>query len=111
MSSRVALLVVALVTLPFVALAHPDGRGLTRGEVLAVTAKSFDFRSDHDTLTLLITDDTIFELKKKRVDRSQLRKGDWVDVAIAGTVTGDLMAGKVVLGMPRPPAASKPVRK
>lgn len=109
MYPRVTLLaVVTLLACPLVVLAHPDARGLTRGEVVAVTAKTFDLKTDHETLTLLVTDDSIFELNKKRVDRTRLRKGDWVDVAIAGTVSGDLMAGKVVLGVPKPVVKRKP---
>lgn len=108
MTRRLALLVLAAVLLsPLAAVAHPDARGMTRGEVVAVTAKGFDLRTDHETITLLVTDDTIVELKKKKVDRSAIKKGDWVDVAVASNVYSELMAGKVVLGVPKPAWAAK----
>lgn len=108
------LMVVALsasLTLPLAAWAHPDARGLDQGQVLNISATAIELKTDDEILKLMITDDTMFELNKKPVDRSRIRKGDWVGVFIVMTVRGEPMAGKIVLGIPKPPPAAKPKPK
>jgi hypothetical protein len=98
--------VLAVVLLATAAYAH-EGHG-TVGEVVSIAADSFQVKTAQETITIKFTDKTVFELKKKTVDASSLQKGDRVSVTTAKLPHGELLATKVVLGLPKPkPPASK----
>jgi Domain of unknown function (DUF5666) len=96
--------VLAVVLLAIAAYAH-EGHGMV-GEVVSIAADSFQVKTAKETITIKFTDKTVFELKKKPVDASSLQKGDRVSVTTAKLPYGELLATKVVLGLPKPKATT-----
>ena len=99
-----AVTVLAIVLLATTVYGH-EGHA-TVGEVVSVAADSFQVKTPKETITIKFTDKTVFELKKKPVEASSLQKGDRVSVTTAKLPHGELLATKVVLGLPKPKAAT-----
>jgi hypothetical protein len=83
------------------ALAH-EGHGARIGEVVAVTDDTVQVKTAKETVTVKLTDKTVYELAKKAVTRNDLKKGDRVAVTAVKSDAGDLVATKVVLGLAAP---------
>jgi hypothetical protein len=83
------------------ALAHV-GHGAKIGEVVAVTDDTVQVKTAKETVTVRLTDKTVYELAKKAATKSDLKKGDRVAVTAVKSDAGDLVATKVVLGLPAP---------
>lgn len=97
----------ALVAFAVPAIAH-EGHGATIGEVLSVSADGFQLKTAKETVTVKFSDKTAFELDKKPAEKSALKKGDRVAVTGTKAPSGEIVATKVVLGLPAPAAHPKP---
>lgn len=97
--------VLGLAAVAPMATAH-EGHGLTFGEVTSVSGDTFEVKTAKTTMTLKITADTKFEKAGKSAERALLKKGERVGVDAKKAESGELLATRVVLGVPAP-AASK----
>ncbi len=102
-----AMVVGVLMVWASTARAH-EGHGLTVGTVVAVEETRLQLKTAKATVTIKLTPATKFEKDKKPADRASLAKGDRVGVATTKTPAGDLVATRVVLGLPVPKAAKPP---
>ncbi len=84
-------------------LAH-EGHGLTMGEVVSVTGDTFELKTAKATLTLKVTADTKLEKDAKPAARALLKKGERVGVDLKKLDSGELLAMRIVFGVPAPPA-------
>ena len=83
------------------ALAH-EGHGAKIGEVVAVTDDTVQVKTAKETVTVRLTDKTLYERAKKAAGKSDLKKGDRVAVTAVKSDAGDLVATKIVLGLAAP---------
>jgi hypothetical protein len=84
-----------------------DGHA-TVGELVAVAGDSIQVKTAKQTVTIKLSEKTVFELKKKPVDVSSLQKGDRVSVTTSKLPSGELLATKIVMGLPKPkPSTAK----
>jgi hypothetical protein len=96
-----------LATAPATVEAHPGGHGLTMGEVSSVRDDGFELKTEKETLKVRLTPDTKFEKDKNPVERSMLKTGVWVGVAVAKTDGGELTASRIVFGLAKGADAGK----
>jgi hypothetical protein len=96
--------ILVLIALASPVAAHP-GHAIV-GEVVSVAADSLEIRTAKGTVTFKLSEKTVFELKKKPVDASALKKGDRVSVTASKQASGEMLATKVVLGIPAPKPAT-----
>jgi hypothetical protein len=99
-----AMVVGVLMVWASAAHAH-EGHGLTVGTVVAIEETSLQLKTAKATVTIKLTPATKFEKDKKPADRALMVKGDRVGVATTKTAAGELVASRVVLGLPVPKAA------
>lgn len=98
---RAALVTIAIfLGFPLAAVAHPEGHGLTVGEVTSVTGDTFELKTAKATFTVKITADTKFERDNKPAEKASLKKGDRIGVERVKSVSGEVVAKRIVLGLP-----------
>lgn len=98
---RATLVAIAIsLGLPLAAVAHPEGHGLTVGEVTSVTGDTFELKTTKATFTVKITAETKFERDHKPAEKAPLKKGDRIGVERIKSAAGDVVAKRIVLGLP-----------
>ena len=106
------MLALGLLVFSSMTFAHDErlhkGNAVT-GEIVAVTLDGLQLKTKSDTVKVKFSSKTKFELDKKAVDKSSVRRGDRAGVVGSKLPTGEVMANEVILGLPAPnPATSKP---
>ncbi len=76
-------------------------------EIVTVTIDGLQLKTKTNTVKVKYSSKTKFELDKKTVDKSAVKKGDRAGVIGSKVPTGEVVANEIILGLPAPKTATE----
>lgn len=83
------------------------GANAVTGEIVTVTIDGLQLKTKTNTVKVKYSSKTKFELDKKTVDKSAVKKGDRAGVIGSKVPTGEVVANEIILGLPAPKTATE----